>query len=158
MQIQLSTVCMTIINFIILLIILYFAFWKKVRVAIEERQQSIINKIQSADEKFKEGEEFKRTNEEILNSAKDEGKKITEARKKQADKIYEEIMDSARKESSAMKDRAEGEIQRELEKAKFEIKEQVIELAVIVSEKAISKSLDEAEHRRLIDTFIDEVI
>ncbi|MGL4762681.1 MAG: F0F1 ATP synthase subunit B [Sarcina sp.] len=158
MHIQLSTVIMTIVNFLILLAILKHFFWDKIKKAIDERQKTIVDTLNGADEKFKQGEEFSKTNREILDGAKEEGKKITEARKRQADKIYDEILESAREDSSVMKKRAENDIERELDKAKFEIKEQVIELALVVSRKALDKTIDEAEHRRLIDSFIDEVV
>ncbi|WP_297436130.1 F0F1 ATP synthase subunit B [uncultured Clostridium sp.] len=158
MSINFITVIITIINFIILLLILKHFFWEKISVAIEERQKSIMDRMDSADKEFKAGTEFKVENEKILSLAKEEGKKITEARKKKAEKIYDEILDNAKSETSAMKERAENDINRELDKAKFEIKEQVIELALVVSKKALEKSLDEAEHRRLIDSFISEVI
>ena len=158
MSINFITVIITIINFIILLLILKHFFWEKISVAIEERQKSIMDRMDSADKEFKAGTEFKVENEKILSLAKEEGKKITEARKKKAEKIYDDILDNAKSETSAMKERAENDINRELDKAKFEIKEQVIELALVVSKKALEKSLDEAEHRRLIDSFISEVI
>ena len=158
MSINFITVIITIINFIILLLILKHFFWEKISVAIEERQKSIMDRMDSADKEFKAGTEFKVENEKILSLAKEEGKKITEARKKKAEKIYDDILENAKSETSAMKERAENDINRELDKAKFEIKEQVIELALVVSKKALEKSLDEAEHRRLIDSFISEVI
>lgn len=158
MQIDLKTVIMTIINFIVLLLILKHFFWGKIAAAINQRQKDIMDTLDSADERMKQGEEYSRTNKALLDGAKEEGKKITEARKRQADKIYDEILESAREEASAIRKRAENDIAREMDKAKFEIKEQVIELALVVSQKALDKKLDEAEHRRLIDSFIDEVV
>ncbi|MGL4451303.1 MAG: F0F1 ATP synthase subunit B [Sarcina sp.] len=158
MEIHLSTVIITIINCIILFLILKHFFWGKIASAINERQKDIVDILDNADMKFKEGKEFSRTNKALLDGAKEEGKKITEVRKRQADKIYDEILESAREEASAIRKRAENDIARELDKAKFEIKEQVIELALVVSQKALDKKLDEAEHRRLIDSFIDEVV
>ncbi|MGL4656535.1 MAG: F0F1 ATP synthase subunit B [Sarcina sp.] len=158
MQIDLKTVIMTIINFIVLLIILKYLFWGKIAAVIDKRQKDIVDILDDADAKMKQGEEYSRTNKALLDGAKEEGKKITEARKHQADKIYDEILESARVEASAMRERAEKDIAREMDKAKFEIKEQVIELALVVSQKALDKELNEAEHRRLIDSFIDEVV
>ena len=158
MHIELSIVIATIINFIILFFVLKHFFWEKIKTAIDERQKTIVDTLNGADEKFKEGTEFRATNKAILDGAKEEGKKITEARKHQADKIYDEILESAREESGAMRNRAKNDIEREFDKARFEIKEQVIELALIVSQKALDKTLNETEHRRLIDSFIDEVV
>ncbi|ENY99874.1 F0F1 ATP synthase subunit B [Clostridium thermobutyricum] len=158
MHIEISQVCMTIINFIILLLILRHFFWDKFKATIDERQKGILNKITSADNKVKEAEELRFKNEELLKAANEEGKKITEARKKQAEKIYNEIVEGARAESESIRNKASLEIVREREKAEFEIKEQVISLAIAVSKKALNESLNEEEHRKLINSFIDEVV
>lgn len=158
MNFQLSTVIITIINFIILLFILKLVFWNKIKASIDERANAIEAKIKATDDRLKEAQDLKSENERILRMAKEEGKKITENKKKQADKIYEEILESAKLDATEMKKRAEGDINREVEKAKADIKNQVIELSLVVSQKALDKSLDEKEQRRLIDNFIDEVV
>lgn len=158
MHIEISQVCMTIINFIILLLFLRHFVWNKLKSAINERQKSILDRITSADSKVKEAEELRNKNEELLKAANDEGKKITEARKKQAEKIYNEIVEGARVESESIRNKASLEIVREKEKAEFEIKEQVVSLAIAVSKKALDESLNVEEHRKLINSFIDEVV
>lgn len=158
MEIHLSQVIMTIINFIVLLLILKHFFWKKFKVIMDERRNGILDKINSTKANLQEAEELRLKNEELLKSADTEGKKITEERKKQAEKIYNEIVQNARTESETIKNRASLEIVREKEKAEFEIKEQVIGLAIAVSKKALNESLNEEEHRKLINSFIDEVV
>lgn len=158
MEIHLSQVIMTIINFIVLLLILKHFFWNKFKVVMDERRNGILDKINSTKANLQEAEELKLKNEELLKSADTEGKKITEERKKQAEKIYNEIVQNARTESETIKNRASLEIVREKEKAEFEIKEQVISLAIAVSKKALNESLNEEEHRKLINSFIDEVV
>ncbi|WP_297633204.1 F0F1 ATP synthase subunit B [uncultured Clostridium sp.] len=158
MEIHLSQVIMTIINFIVLLLILKHFFWEKFKVIMDERRNGILDKINSTKANLQEAEELRFKNEELLKSADTEGKKITEARKKQAEKIYNEIVQNAKTESDTIKNKASLEIVREKEKAEFEIKEQVISLAIAVSKKALNESLNEEEHRKLINTFIDEVV
>ncbi|MGL4849265.1 MAG: F0F1 ATP synthase subunit B [Clostridium sp.] len=158
MSINLGQVIFTIINFIILLLVLKHFFWAKFKVIIDERRNMILADIDSAKANLKEAEELKIENANILKTADDEGKKITEERKKQAEKIYNEIIQGARDESETLKNRASLEIVREKEKAQFELKEQVVNLAIAVSKKALNESLNEEEHRKLIDSFIDEVV
>lgn len=54
-------------------------------------------------------------------------------------------------------DRARKEAEREKEKAAEEIKSQAVELAILLSQKALEKTIDENEHRRLINDFISKV-
>ena len=54
-------------------------------------------------------------------------------------------------------ERSRVEIEREKEKAASEIQKQVIDLSLILSEKALEKLIDEKEHRKLIEDFIVKV-
>ena len=54
-------------------------------------------------------------------------------------------------------ERTRKEMVREKEKAESEIKKQVIDLSLILSEKALEQLIDEKQHRRLIEDFIFKV-
>lgn len=54
-------------------------------------------------------------------------------------------------------ERAKKETEREKQKAEEEIKSQAIELAIMLSSKALETTIDEAQHRRLIEDFIAKV-
>ncbi|MBL4932678.1 MULTISPECIES: F0F1 ATP synthase subunit B [Clostridium] len=157
MDINVSTIIFTIINFIILLLVLRHFFFDKVKNIIQERRVEIEDKMTKADEDLEKARLFKVENERILKSAKDEGKGITESYKQKADKIYNEIVQDANKEASIIMDRAKLEVEREKQKAEAEIKKQVVDLAVMLSEKALEESIDEEKHRKLINDFIAKV-
>lgn len=157
MEFNISTILFTIINFIILMFILKHFLWDKIKAAIAERENYIEDKIIKADEDAEKARRFRIENERILKSAKEEGKKITESKKQKADKIYQEIVNDARKEAEAIMDRARLEINRERQKAEFELRNQAIDLAVMLSTKALEETIDEAKHRRLINDFINKV-
>ena len=72
-------------------------------------------------------------------------------------KIYKEIVDDAHREAEAIINRANIEIQREEEKVKYELKQQVVDISVMLSEKALGESIDESKHRELINDFIEKV-
>ena len=156
-KIDISTLIFTLINFVILVLILKHFFWDKIQAVIEERQNSIDEKLMKADEDSEKARMYLVQNERILKNAKEEGKKITEKQKQKGDKIYEEIVENAKVEANQLIERANVEIEREKEKAEYEIKKQVVDLAVMISAKALEESIDEEKHRKLINEFIDEV-
>lgn len=157
MDINVSTIVGTIINFIFLLLILKHFFFDKVRNIIQERKDEIEDKMEKADEDLEKARLFKVENERVLKSARDEGKGITESYKKKADKVYNEIVQEANKEAGTIMERARVEVEREKQKAEAEIKKQVVDLAVMLSEKALGESIDEEKHKRLINDFIAKV-
>ncbi|HEX9025845.1 MAG TPA: F0F1 ATP synthase subunit B [Clostridium sp.] len=157
MDIELSKIVITWINFVILILILKHFFWDKIKAIIEERKNSIEQKLIRADENTEKARMYLVKNEQILQSAKDEGKKITERQKEKGDKLYQEIVGDAKVEASSLKERASLEIEREKEKAEYEIKKQAVELAIELSVKALGQKVDEATHRKLIGDFIAKV-
>jgi F-type H+-transporting ATPase subunit b len=156
-DINISTLVFTLINFVILVLILKHFFWSKLQAVIEERQNNIDEKLMKADEDSEKARMYLLQNERILKDAKEEGKKITEKQKQKGDKIYEEIVDNAKTEANALIERANVEIEREKEKAEYEVKKQAVNLAVELSIKALEGSIDEDVHRKLISDFIAKV-
>ena len=156
-DINISTLIFTLINFVILVLILKHFFWDKIRSVIEERQEDIDEKLLKADEDSEKARMYLLKIEEILNQAREEVKKITERQKQKGDNIYDEIVQNAKNESASLIERANLEIEREKEKAEYEVKKQAVELAVELSVKALDEQIDEETHRKLISDFIAKV-
>jgi len=157
MEIHLSKILATIINFGILYLILKHYFFKPVNNAIDSRQNEIIDKINKTEEDRIKAEELRKENEDKLRQAKQEGKTIVEDYKVKADKVSSDILQEARQEAEAIIERAKVEAEREKEKTADEMKTQVVDLAVLLSSKALEESVNEEQHRRLIKDFIAKV-
>jgi F-type H+-transporting ATPase subunit b len=157
MEVRLSTLVINWVNFGIILLLLRHFFWNKLKGIIAERQKYVEDKMTKADEDTEKARMYLVKNEQILQSAKDEGKKITERQKEKGDKLYQEIVSDAKVEASSLKEKASLEIEREKEKAEYEIKKQAVDLAIELSVKALGQKIDEDTHRKLIGDFIAKV-
>lgn len=157
MDINFTTVIMSMLNFLIIVLVAKHFFFDKVKKVVDERENEIKDNMESAEEDAEKARVLLVENQKLLNNARNEGKKIIEENKKKADKLYQEIIDDANKEAKSIRERAQSEIQLEKEKAEYEIKKQVVDLAVMISAKALEESIDEEKHRKLINEFIDEV-
>ena len=157
MDINIPKIIAAMINFGILLLILKHFFFKPVNDAIDTRQNEIIDKINKTEEDRKKAEELRIENQNILSQAKHEGKSIVEDYKVKAEKVSTDILQEARQEAETVMERAKVEAGREKEKAADEIKNQVVDLAVLLSSKALEESVNEDQHRRLIKDFIAKV-
>lgn len=157
MDIHISRIIATIINFGILYFILRRFLFKPVNNAIDTRQNEIIDKINKTEEDRKKAEALRIENQNRLSEAKQEGKNIVEDYKVKAEKVSSDILTEARTEAETIINRAKVEAEREKEKAADEIKNQVVDLAVLLSSKALEESVREEQHRRLIKDFIAKV-
>lgn len=157
MEVKLSTLLMNWVNFAIIILIMRHFFWNKIKGVVEERQKYVDDKLTKADEDAEKARMYLVQNEQILQSAKEEGKKITEAQREKGDKLYDEIVSDAKAEAVSLKERASLEIEREKQKAEHEVRKQAVDLAVELSVKALGQQIDEATHRKLIGDFIAKV-
>lgn len=157
MEFNLVTVVITVINFIILYLILRYLLFDKVNGVIDERNNSIKDNIDKADSDRAEAEALRLDNLKKLEESKVEGKKIVENFKLKAEKVSDGIKEEASNEAELIIERAKKEVEREKQKAEDELKNKVVDLAVILSSKALEKSINEEEHRRLIEEFIAKV-
>lgn len=150
-------VILTMINFVVLYFILRHFFFKPVNNVISSREDEIINKINKTEENEKKAMVLLKEKEEDLKKAKVDGKAIVENYKVKAEKVSEELIKEANDEAKLIMERARKEIEREKEKAQSEIKTQIIDLAVLMSQKALDESINEEQHKRLINDFISKV-
>ena len=157
MNVHIPTIIATIINFIILLYILKFFLIKPVNKIMNDRQNGINMSITKAKANEEESEISRKEKERLLHEAKVRGREIVEEYKINAQNISQEIIDEAKKESILIMERSRIEIERQKQKSESEIKKQVIDLSLILSERALEQVIDEKEHRRLIEDFIFKV-
>ncbi len=151
------TIVATIINFFILMAILKHFLFDKVNSVVEARNNEVKETLDKAKSDREEAESLKIQNEKNLQQSKVEGKKIVEKYKERAEKLSGEIKTEASTDVQLIRERAKKDIEREKEKAESEIKNQVIDLALLISSKALEGSIDEKQHRKLIQDFISKV-
>jgi F-type H+-transporting ATPase subunit b len=157
MEIDVSKLIATLINFLILFLILKHYLFKPVNNMIDKRQNEIVDKINKTDEDMKKAEALKNENDKILSGAKNDGINIVEGYKVKAEQLSSDIVKGARDEADTIIKRAKTEAERQTEKAADEMKNQIVDLAVLMSSKALGETINEDQHRRLIKDFIVKV-
>lgn len=148
---------MLIIFGIVLFILRKFA-WKPILNALKDREESIANAINSADNARKEVEGLKAGNEKIIAEARKEKDIILKEAKEIKDRIVAEAKEKANIEGQKSVEQARLQIQAEKNAAISEIKKQVAELSVSIAEKIIKKELSNpAEQKKMVDSLIDDI-
>ena len=156
-EMNLGNIIAAMVNFLILLFIAKRYLFIPVSKILDTRKQELDSSFEQARIDKEEANRLKIENVEKLKLAKKEGKEIVEIYKQKAEKISGELIQDAKQEAILIIERSRIEIEREKEKAQSEIKKQVIDLSLILSEKALEQHIDEKEHRRLIEDFIFKV-
>ncbi len=92
-----------------------------------------------------------------LTAANDTSERLVKEAVARGQARQEEIILNAKREASAILDRASSDIALEKKKAVSEAKEEISGIAIVLAEKVIGKSLKNADHAELVDSFINEL-
>ncbi len=143
-----------ILNTIILCAVLAKLLYKPVIGFLEARKTKIANQIDSAEEKLAAAEKLKTEYENKLKNIETEKLSILDAARTQANQNSQQIISDAKGEAENIRNRAMLDIQREQEKAKDEIKNQIVEISTLISEKFIAEKMSGEEKDKLIEDTI----
>ena len=145
-----------IINFIILLVILYFFAYKPVLKMLDERSRKIKDSMEEV-QKVKEQaaqteEEFKKK----IEAASKEGQEVISKAMRTGEDARKRAQEEAKQEAQGLVEKARVEIQQERNEAISELRQEFADLTIVAAEKVIGKSLDKETHREIIDKVLDE--
>jgi len=145
-----------IINFVLLLVLLYFIGYKPIRKMLDERSTRIKEGIDQA-ELAKEA--AARAEEEVqrrLDEARKDGQLILAQASEMGERLKAEAREEARREAEALIVRARAEIGMERDEAIDRLRQEFADLAILAAEKVIKETLDKERHRRLIQEVLEE--
>ena len=154
--INLPTLLAQIVNFLILLGLLYLVDYKPILRMFDERSKRI---KESMDQTEAIKEQAEHTEEEIkkrLDVASKEGQELVARAVRTGDEARQKIQQEARHEAEGIIEKARLEIERERDEAIADLRKEFADMTVMAAGKVIGKSLSKEEHRDLIDKVLDE--
>ena len=145
-----------IVNFGILLGLLYLVAYKPIMRMLDERSRKIKESMEQTE--FVK-EQAARAEEEVkkqLEAAAKEGQEVITRAAKTGEELRQKTQQQAKQEAEALITRARAEIRRERDDAIGELRKEVADLAILAAGKVIDRSLDKKAHRQLIDKVLEE--
>ena len=150
-----SLIFWEVVSFGILLFVLYKFAFPGILSALEEREKKIKDSLDQAERHRSDAERTLKEYEAKLAASSKEAEGILSAAKERAQRLMEENEQRLTTEAERIKGDATREIDHERRKAIQEIRTQTTELALMVAEKVVQRSLTDADHRRLADEALD---
>ncbi|MGI6685656.1 MAG: F0F1 ATP synthase subunit B [Bacillota bacterium] len=157
MHIDFHDLIWAIINFTVLLAILYKFLYGPLLKMMESRENEIKNNITQAEEMRVEAETSRVQLQEALNNARKEAQEIINNAVKVGEETKNQIISEAKESALRLTERAQEEIQREKEQALADIRNEVASLAVLAAGKIVGKTITADEQRKLVDEYIQGV-
>ena len=154
--VNLPTLIVYVVNFAILLGVLYVFAYKPLLRAMDQRSERIRESLAAADRAQAEAASSQADIQEQLNEARREGQRMLDQAREAAERYREEEMARARQEAEAFVERARADIGRERDAAMEEVRGGFADLAITAAERVIRRSVDRQVHQDLIDQVLDE--
>ena len=155
---QLIDFAWRIVNFAILLFILYKLMWKKMKGFFAGRREGIKASLEEAEVVKADAEKKFKEYDEKIKKAEEEIQGISEMIKAQGEEEKKRIIADAERASVKMKEDAKARMEQELKKAKNELRLEASELAVQMAEDILKKKVTKEDHESMVREYLDRMV
>lgn len=131
--------------------------WPAIAKVLDERQQQIEGSIDAAEKTRAEADQLLEEYRRRLAEAREQADEIVAKARKAAEAAVEQAASEGREKREEQLAAAKRDIEAETRRSLEAIRREVAELTVLATEKVTRKSLDSADHQRLIEEALAEV-
>ena len=153
--VNLWTALFTLLNTLTVIIVGTKFLFKPIMKLIKERQDEIDGMYADADKAKSEAQTLQAEYEEKLNTAQATSDRIVKDAMSRGQERQEQIIRQAQSEASAILEKANADIAMEKKKALNDAKDEISEIAMAIAGKVVGRQLNEEDHSKLVDAFID---
>lgn len=146
-----------LVNFGIVLFVLWKWVWKPVTSNMEARTKKIEDSLLNADQITKDKEEFDSWRNTEISKARQEAMEIINTAKQQAEVVKTEVVEQTKAEQQSIIERAQQELEQQKVKMLQEAQGELAEIVVRASEKLLRSKLDSKTDQKLINQALKEV-
>jgi F-type H+-transporting ATPase subunit b len=147
-----------ILNFAVLIFILYKLMWKKMKSFFAGRREGIKASLEEAEVVKADAEKKFKEYDEKIKKAEEEIQGISAMIKAQGEEEKKRIISDAGRAAEKMKEDAKARMEQELKKAKNELRLEASELAVQMAEDILKKKVTKEDHEGMVREYLDRMV
>ena len=151
------TLIAQICNLFLQMFLVKVFFLDKIKAILDARREAADKEITDAKTAKEEAMVIKATYEQNMLESKAKAEKILQSAQQTAALRGDQIISDAQKTAVAMKQKAEAEIALEKKRVLNDAKNEISEIAMAIATKGVGRELTEADHAKMVDSFIDEL-
>jgi len=146
-----------VVNFLVLVVGVYFVWTKVINVALDKRQAGIKKAISEAARVKEEAEKAASQYKEQVNALESRLASIAEELRFEGEEEKKRIIREAEEAGVRLMEQAKLTARQEIKKARVEIRGEVADLAVKMAEEILARELRPEDQQRLIKTYISNL-
>ena len=146
-----------IIGFLIVLWILKKFAWRPLLNVMDQRHQKIASEFKRIEDISQEAQQRREEYESRIRLIETEAREHINAAVNEGRRVASEIQANARRDAEKIREKARATCEIEVAKAREQLREEVVNLTLLATEKIIHERLDDEKHRALITEFVDQL-
>lgn len=154
--VDLGSLIVYLVNFGVLLAILYFFAYKRILGMLDERSSRIRESLDEAERVRNDSEERQAEMQRTFAEGRQESQRLLAEAREMAESYRQEQAAQAQAEAERFKEGAREDIRRERDAALEDVRQQFASLAVTAAERIIHRTIDSQAHQDLIDEVLAE--
>ena len=147
----------TIATFLVLLFLLQKFAWKPLLQALENRQDMIRQSLDDAEQAKTELQRVQEESSRIVTKARVDADAIIANSRADAAKLQEELRGKARLEADGIIKNAERQIQQQTDRSLAQIREEAVDLSLMVASKLIQRNISKEDNEALIEDTLKQI-
>ena len=147
----------TLLAFGVTMFVLSKVAFPKIGEALEKRANAIRENIEASEKQREEADKLLDEYRQRLTEAREQADDIAARARKAADAAVAEATSEGKAKREELVAAARKDIETETRRSLEQIRKEIADLTVLATEKVTRKSLDDADHKRLIDDALGEV-
>jgi len=155
---QLYDFAWRVLNFAVLLYILYKLAWKRLVNFFRNRREDIKTSLAETKDRKVEAEERFKEYEVKLTKATDDIQGISEMIKAQGLAEKQKLIADAEKAAEKMKEDAKARMDQEMKKAGSQLRTEAVELSIKVAEDILKRSVSQEDHEKMVKEYMDRMV
>jgi len=157
MELQWKALLTQVVGFLIVLWLLRKYAWGTLLAFTEKRRETIANEFATIEKSKLDADALRRRYEDELAGIETTRRARIQESAHEAAEIASQIREEARREVVDLRVKANQDIAMEMNKANAAFRDQMVNAVITATDKLIKLRLDDAQHRKLINEFLDEV-
>lgn len=147
-----------VLNFVVLVGVLFFLLRKIVKEALKKRIDDISDELKNLESRRDEAEASLRACLDRVAGLDAEVERIIESYRKQGEDAKSRILEEAQKSAERLEAQAKRNIEQEFENARKAIKDEIIAEALVKAEAMIKSGISSDDQDRLVDEYLKKVV
>lgn len=150
-------ILISLANLVILFLLMRKFLYKPVHKMLDERQRAVDSQYKDADDAKRIAEEDRDRWEQKMQSAETAANEILQNATDNASRRSDAIIAEAKDKADGIIRSAENEAELQRLKAADDIKNDIVDLSAVLTEKLLSREINADDHKSFIDSFIENI-